>query len=247
MKLKILLAPFMIVMSVIILIWFAWPAFQELGKNQQELNTQKSELENILLKKNNIQKMKNSLDQNQEKENFISSYLPIKKNEEKIVNSVNFLAASSQVTLINVNFEKSKAVEEKTAEIDASLSISDTNQPGVSAKKKIKYYNCIINISGGYENIVSFINKLNKMEFLNKMIDIQVKSDVKDDIQTISSEIVAEFGFLSPVSLGNDFSDPIFSVQNLNFESVDKIQKSMVEKAPNLEEGAKGRSNPFAL
>lgn len=252
MKLKILFAPFVIVLSVMLLIWFVWPAFQNLGKDREDLKVKQDALETIKAKKENILKMKSTLEQNSDKENFVLSYLPNRKKEEKAINSINFLAASSQVSLININIEtpKEKVQEEVIQTPETSFAAATSGGTGdaqtAPLKKQIKYFTARINISGGYENIVQFTNRLNKMEFLNKIEQIKIERKDVEEGQVIAAEILADFGYLSPITVGSDFSSPIFT-QTINLDLVDGIIKSMMEKAPILEEGVKGRSNPFSI
>lgn len=257
MRLKVLFAPAAIALAIVLLIWFVWPAFEDLNNVNQDLKSKQESLNNLMSIKDNVQALKKNLDQNLDKENFVLSYLPVQRDEENIVNSINFLAASDQLNLTNVNIEKEQIATGST--VDASQTTpDDTGNASGTADKNIQYMQAKIDISGNYDSIVRFVNSINKMEFLDKVDSMEISAPTNNQpqqpaqqqpqqppAQSLTGSLTVDFGYLAPISAGNNFSSPVFSRSSFDFSKVDAVTSAISEKAPALDEGAKGMTNPF--
>jgi Tfp pilus assembly protein PilO len=251
MKLKILFAPFALVLSVILAIWFIWPAYGLLKSQMKDLGEKKETLQSIIDKKKNVQVLVRSLEQNTEREKFIASYLPSKSNEEKIINSVNFLADSHQLNLMSVNIEKPKntaVVSNVTTQNLLNNTVDQVVATG-SGRKEIQYLGTSVSVAGSYEQIVKFVNIMNKSEFLGNVESFEISSQSGENqqpsSQSLNCNLKVNFGYLAPVSIGNDLSAPILSQSKFDFGKLDQVIQSITEKASVLEDGTKGRPNPF--
>lgn len=254
MRLKILFVPFILVLAVILAIWFIWPAFGDLKMQMKDLQAKQESLNNVVAKKNNMQILKNALNQNPDKESFVLSYLPSQKNEEKIINSINFLATSYQLGLINVNISKPKTTTTPNVTVQSLLNnTADAPTGTVLNPKEVQNMVANMSVSGSYEQITKFVDSVNKIEFFNKIDSIEISTQSaaaanpqqKTDSKTLNCDLTVEFGYLMPLSAGTDYAAPIFSQVSFDFNKVNGIIQSISEKAPVLDDGTKGESNPF--
>jgi hypothetical protein len=255
MRLKILFPPFALVIAVILIIWFVWPEFGDLRTIIQEFQAKQETLKEVRAKEANVKSLISTLGQNSDQENFVLNYLSSKRNEEKIINALNFLATSYQLNLVNVNVEKIKSTAEVPTSVQTLLDDTAGNVSEVASNvREIQYVATKINVSGTYDQITKFINAVSKMEFLNKIDSIKISvqpaqaatpEQPQSLAQGLSCEMTVEFGYLSPISSGTDFSTPVFSQSGFNFEKVNGLVQSLSEKAPVLDEGMKGLANPF--
>ena len=76
MRLKLLFFPLSVAISLLILIVYAWPELGKLRSGMKSLDENKKVLATAIQKNKNIENIKNELDQNQDKEAFVKSYLP---------------------------------------------------------------------------------------------------------------------------------------------------------------------------
>jgi Tfp pilus assembly protein PilO len=259
MKLKILFPPFALALAIILIIWFLWPNYGDLRTQMSDFQSKQTALQNIKNKEVDMQNLKNSLDQNTDKESFVQSYLPSQKDEEKIINSINFLANSYQLNLQNVSIEKVQETSTTPTNVQTLMNNTAGNVSGVASNiKDVQYISATIGATGTYDQLTKFIGSINKMEFLNKIDSVEISAETTGTetpgqtqaTQTAPSSnlnciMKVDFGYLTPISVGSDFSAPIFSQTKFDFSKVDQVIQSISEKAPALDQGSQGEGNPF--
>lgn len=253
MRLKVFFAPFVFLIVIIIVIWYVWPAIGEIMAGTKELKMSKNNLSSASEKKENFKKMNEFLDKNKEKEDFVINFLPYSKNEEKIVDGLNYLATDSSLSLINISLENEKVlVEEQPIDTtDSSSVIFPGTNTGATAQQapiaKVKNVIVKTTFSGKYEDIKMFVAQVQKMQMFNKLNLISIEkpkestgSEQPSDILTANLEI--SFGYMPSMQITlNENSQ----VANLDISQYDKLKNLIIEKIPALDTGEKGKSNPF--
>ncbi len=265
MKIKILVFPAVLAISITILIAYIWPEIDALRKANGDLAGSKAILENILEKKSKMENLKNSLNQNQDKEKFVLDFLPLKKNDEGVINGINYLATNSGVSLVNLTIEEDKnqvavvendpgAVDSKKVLFSQSSEVNANSQVNKLAEAKMQFVKSKISIVGNYENIKTFLEDLYKMEMLNSIDSILISKQeegqsqgvkVDQNSNTLYSNIEVSFAYLPRTKINGDFSSPIFSQTSFDFTAYNKLNGLISRKIPKLEVGEEGRSNPF--
>lgn len=253
----------MLAISVTILIAYVWPEIGALMKANGDLAENKVILENILEKKSKMENLKNSLNQNQDKETFVSSFLPLKKNEEEIINGINYLATNSGASLVNMTIEEDKeqVVKNEPGEVDSrgvlfsqSLEANAGSQVNQSAGARVRFVKSKISIVGNYENIKTFSEDLYKMEIFNSIDSILISKQesgqfkgakIDQNSNTLYSDIEVSFAYLPRIKVSGNFSSPIFGQPAFDFTAYNKLSSLVSKKIPKLEVGGEGRSNPF--
>ncbi len=259
MKIKLLFFPAVLAISIIIFIFYVWPELGAVRKAKSDLDESKKVLENILEKKNNLENLKNGLNQNQDKESLVLSYLPPDKNEERIINGINYLAANSGASLADLSLEKEKSVTneeyENTAdskEILFSGSSADSADfsAGQALKPRLRFVKFKISINGNYDNIKTFLEDLHKMEMFNSVDSVLISKQEKNKDQAqnqeaLQSVIEAGFGYLPKAKINGNYSASIFTQLSFDFTPCGKLKALVSKKIPDLEIGERGRVNPF--
>lgn len=262
MKVKLLVFPAVLAVSIIILITYVWPEIGALKKTNSDLAGSKAILENILEKKSKMENLKNSLGQNQDKENFVLDFLPLEKNEEGIINGINYLATNSGASLTNLTLEEDKnpVVKDDLNAVDSKgvlFSSSEVNagsQTGQSAGVKMRFVKSKISLAGNYENIKTFLEDLYKMEMFNSVDSILISkqesgqfqgANIDQNSNTLYSDIEVSFAYLPRIKINGDYSPSIFGQSSFDFSAYNKLNSLVSKKIPKLEVGEEGRSNPF--
>lgn len=250
MKLKLLIAPFSFVVAIIIFISFVWPEIGLMSANQANIKTDQDLLNDVQTKKQNIEKLKNDLSQESDKSVIINNFLPPDRKDEKIIDGLNFLAKDSSVDLLAMTLEKSAT---QTAPEPATITAGVVVSAVVS--RDINYLTAKIQVTGSYENIKMFLSQIYKMEMFNKISDLtisRVQSQAAPGVktpsgsgQTLALNTSLDFGYLGSASTGNSMAAPILLQNSFDLKYFDALESLINRKIPALDEGAKGKSNPF--
>jgi hypothetical protein len=264
MRIKIIFFPAAVAVSIAIFIMYVWPEFGNFQKARGELRESEKNLSETQEKKKNITELIAELDQNQSKENYVKSFLPLKRGEEEILNGLNFLATSAGVVIYDISLEKSPAgasPQNKSGE-DAYSSkdviFSSGSESGGTAAREIKpqltAQKMKIGISGNYENMKNFLDQLYRIEMFNVSESwILSRADLKNKepetpplpADLLSLNVDINFAQLGQFKVGNNYAAPIFSQKSFNFSSYEKLESLTSQKIPALEAVGVERVNPF--
>jgi len=257
MRLKLFLTPAAFIVAVVVLIWYIWPASQEIIAKRQKLNESNEGLAAVLTKKDNVEILKGILDKEKEKENFILSYLPSSRSDEKIVDGINYIATDSGVNLVNLSVEKSEKNAVLDQASDTSLSASpiiadgsasaDPNAVVPRIKPAVRFSLVKTNVSGKYENIKMFLDQAYRMSMFNKITSLEIFKGTEESsaADVLTANVEFEFGYLPLVHEENGESSQVFAKSSFDFSPYSKIVSSITKVIPALDEGQKGKSNPF--
>jgi len=105
MRLKLFFTPFAFFVAIIVIIWYIWPTAQQIMAKNDEIKKNNESLNSILDKKNNVEILRGVLDGAKEKENFVLNYLPYSRNDERVVDAINYIATDSGSSLIKLSVE----------------------------------------------------------------------------------------------------------------------------------------------
>ena len=260
MKLKIIFAPLTLIIAVGMFIYFVWPALNDVKIAQAKLKQSNADLQKAIARGQNIVSLKDSLDQNKDKEDLVLSFLPPQKNEERIIDTIDYLAKDSGVGVININIEKeTQALPQVSGTVTAAESLSINSEGALIAPdgsimqqlNEIKFLTTKINLTGDYENIKLFMDQVYKMEMFHSANSLSIKRQENQSIQpevspsALIAELDVNFGYLAPATLQTNAKLPVFEKNSFDLKPVEKLENLISKKVPVLEEGVKGKSNPF--
>lgn len=264
MRLKIVITPIAFLVAIVAVIWYIWPTAQQIIAKNDELKKNKENLSSILDKKNNVEILRGVLDKEKEKEDFVLSYLPLSRNDEKVIDAINSVATDSGSNLIKLSVVEAVEALNPVQPVDAGLSPSSTVVSGtVSAdpnivipipKPNTKFFTVKVDVSGKYENIKMFLDQTQKMNIFNKVSSLSITKSLSVSSETdqtsaddgiLVANIEFQFGYLPQIHEENGSSSEIFAKSNIDFSPYSKIISLITKTIPVLDEGQKGKSNPF--
>lgn len=256
MRLKVIFSPVAFFIAIVVSIWYIWPAVQEIIAKKGEINAAEVKYNATVDKKNNIEILKGSLDKNKEKEDFILNYLPSSRSDEKIVDSINYIAIDSGINLTSLSLTEEKVNNPIAMEdVSTSANSSDPTMMNLNTPKvEPKFLSVKAALSGKYENIKMFLKQIYKTGTFNEIISLSISKEESaaqsgDQANTSSDILTADvelkFGYMPLVhSEGGSYSE-VFSKSSFDFGPYSKLSELATKSVPPLSEGQKGKSNPF--
>lgn len=261
MRIKIIFFPLTVALSILIFIVYIWPEIGNIRESLNKLEKSQSDLQDILNKKSNIEKLKQSLAASKDKEDSVLKFLPSSQKEEEIISGINYLATDSAVSLAGLNFKEQKTgtvtggkSNEATSSKDVLFSSGEDEELSELNKKEIlKSAESEILVVGGYDNIRTFLEQVYKMEQYNDISSFSISTSEASEGTgeeaarpgALSATASVNFGYMPMVSVGRNYSYPIFSQSSFNFTPYNEMKSFIREKIPSLEVGETGRTNPF--
>lgn len=258
----------MLALSITVFIAYVWPEQGALREAMKGFEKSKADLQSIIEKKNNIEKLKSSLSQNQSKADFVRKFLPAVKNEEEIINGLNYLAANSGVSLVSLSIEKDQTgivTGGEGAAAASSKGVLFPASPGAGAdtageqpEVQLSGVKTKAEVVGSYESVKSFLEQVYKMEMFNSVASLSIARQETGSQPdqgnnppagassgTLLATLEINFGYLPEVKISKDYSSPIFSRSSFDLVAYDKLANLISRKIPVLEVGEEGRANPF--
>ena len=277
MRLRLLFFPLMLIISVAIVLLAIVPQWEKIKTGRTELATKQKNLSDITTKQENIGKLESYIKTNSADVEFVKAYLPLVRNEERIIDGVNYLATNSGMALGNVDVEKVKSALPEMQEgtgLDVPVMGSASVEQGVDptqtdpaavvpSKPRVQLTKATINASGNYDAVMVFLTNLYKMEFFNNIESVDISTNKKDETaqteqaetaepqgsEILSAEIVMNFGFLQAVSVPAEsgYANSLFLKSAYDTSAVSELKEFISKKIPALEVSGGGKANPFAL
>lgn len=245
MRLKVLIPPFFIVMTLILLIGYMKPDLDVLQAKKADILAKEDMVRNMDSVIANADALNNSLDAQQNLENFSYRYLPSTQNQEQVIDAFNFLATQSGMIITKMELKQP---------IRSSGTVSmegDGGSPDAAATALLSVAKTFIfsgSVTGSYENIKAFFNRLAHTERFQKVNFFSIVTDSGTDpldTNRLIGTFEAEFGYLPPVPRVSALSVPIFRNSEFDFSNVKKLLEQTTSVVPTLEKGQTGKPSPF--
>lgn len=205
MKLKILLVPVSVVVSLVLIIGYIYPTWfseveDSIKKIKGEIKKETIELNTLRTKKSNAEKLAQSLQENIDSEVLVNKYYPNYRNDEDVVNNINNIAFSEGIFLkdMKVEYKKVESSDDPVKLMSLPLQIDNSAQPVVEgvdstvpmldengnslvdlAKARIKFIEVALKINGNYDQIKRFAISLNRVGLLNNIQSFEIYKDEK--------------------------------------------------------------------
>ncbi len=269
MKVKFLLMPAAIIISIVVMIWHVWPAWfnKDLDNSITSLRAtiaeEQSELDRIKQRKKNVDSLATNLQNDTANRDLVFGYYPVIRKEEDVVNKINHIAFGSGVFLTEIAVEYGKIDKKNDSMMTLAIpakkeaaAVTDAEKALLAANKVEKtpsFVTADINVYGDYEQIKNFLYSLYATGLLNnvRVFDIHKGDENVAEGETsnnkLSADIKVSFGYISKK---NDkavdlIDNQLFASGNFNMESLNENRSLMSEKYPNSEIGERGTANPF--
>lgn len=266
MKIKILLAPSLIIIIITLLIWVVYPAytngFDGVKEKNQKLKEQTLLSSNLDGQISNVGKLAGDLKTNAVEDTAILSYIPNDKQEDKIIENLNQLSKDSALSVLNISVSEVKGIE-VAPEIAPPAVPLGAALPGVSPNmlpsvplattkadpKKIKVE---LSVFGDYGGIKILLEKIEKIKMFSKFTNVEIKTLLKEDqtpSDSLSAKITLEFRYLKELTslAEGDIDNPIFSANMFDRKIEESLKNKKSINVENVIPGQGGIANPFIM
>lgn len=259
MGLKILVFPTILGLSLLLITVFVYPDVTKILEQQAIKITKEEALAQVESVEGNIKSMATSLDSKKDLEALAQRYYPKEMDQERAVDTVNFLAQQSGVIVSGLIFTKEtlkkkvvvsavSATDETTGDSGEGLNILDNTE---SVAEPPKNYEVEVTVIGPYENIREFFERLYRTDRLKvtKTLSIQeiasktAEGGIPDNY--LQGNATFDFRYLLVKRSGNVLHHPLFRSDSIDFSSMNRLADFINSPVSDLVLPITGRSNPF--
>lgn len=267
MRLKFLFFPAILVISLSLIIGNVWPEYSNMQENNKKYTENKKVLGDLNEKLVNIKMLSTDLDENKEKTAQIFTYLPYERNEERVLDSLNYLAAGAGVSLVNISLEKD-AIPQSSDDLEIKSPWLTTGNgsktqietvPAVAVidsglKSEVNFSKSTVSIFGEYEKILMYLDQIQKSNMYNvisgvkisqqKTLQAKTEEASADPSNLLSAEIMVNFGYL-PLTKGASYSDLSLKNTKADFVVLDDFKTFVSQQVPEIQKISGRGNNPF--
>jgi len=264
MKIKILAAPFLIVVIITMIIWYIYPTytngFDGVREKRAKLLIQESLAKNLENTINNAELLKADLVANYLESGAVFNYIPLNKEEEKIIENLNSLSKDSTLSVLNISVSEAKEAVAVTEAVTTGLSANPISglapdapvQAPITPKAEPRKLEVKLSVIGDYGNIKILIDKIQKLKRFNALSTLEIKTFSKEDqsiSESLQANITLEFNYLKELKrlVDGDINNPVFATGVFNKQVVGKIKSSRSINVNNVSPGQKSGNNPFII
>ena len=251
MRLKYLFFPVILVLSLIIIAGYIWPEIQTIQKAKGDYAQSAALLAAVKGSQNNIQSIDADLTTNSDKSGLVMAYLPQTKSEERIVDSLNYLATGAGLSVINIGLDKDSTPVVPAAPLVAPLTSLNGQSADSSAAPaaapapatpsidnlKVSSANAHVTVVGEYEKILMYTDQIQRMgmDAAITKIDIapqpaaaapaagQGATPPSGSTPLLTADITIGFSW-APALRNTTFDSNNFTSASFDFTPVDKLQ-----------------------
>lgn len=248
MRLKILMMPIAILISLVVVIVFVRPEIELFQEKRVQLDTKESQAEGMATLLENIKTLTVSLDAQPESEDLMSRYLPKDLDQERIVDMFNYLATQSGV-LVSSMAMKEVVLSAPSDASDSDLVLDPAAPVIVSTRPKVKAYVGSVEVKGDYMGIKTFLDRVNHMNRFHKMLNFSVSvlpsTPEEDTTGILIARLESQFEYFPAQQHGSALSLPVFSKKELKGNDWMVFQDWVTDTVPPMVGADSGRTNPF--
>lgn len=267
MSLKILLFPVCIILSLTLIIGFIKPDVVDILAKRKTITAKQTDLARVGQTIQSVKRMTVEIDGRQEGEKFVLKYLPISLEEERVLDTFNYLAAQSGVVIVEASAEENPPVETPIPEdLHASMSfqaladaqVVDPSVPPVPKTRTIHSYTGTVSVMGAYSNLKDFFQRLSQSDRYRTTIAFSIEKPDEKDIQGdaddkqsaypadfLKGTYEAEFAHFPIREMGSALDIPLFQKERFDFGTVDDLINFVSNPLPAMEVNLSPKSNPF--
>lgn len=257
MKVKILLAPLLIVSTIAILVWFVYPLYTNgvdgVSEKRLELSNERNKLSKMEGKNKLIEKLSADISSRKDYKDILYQFLPESIREEEIIDNLNFLATSEGLGVGHLSvlppISKQTDASEVLPVADPS-SGTDAVLPVVPEAPKSMEIPVELTVVGDYEKMRAIIAKIFALERFNRVESMEIKKpQLSEDIKSDNLELkmVLYFSLMKKFNKEVNADDPVFSLSQLDTELIDSITNKKNVDVLKLNIEKSGRPSPFTL
>lgn len=273
MRLKILIVPFSIIMTLIVAIGYAQPDYALLQTKRAELANKQAQAASLGQVAGNVARLKASLDAQGDAERLITAYYPDHLDQEGVIDKLNFIASQSGVLVSDISVQAPTKDDTAVATTAAETAgLFDPTAAGATAngdgtytaadgtilggdgapatfKPAARTFSASVKAEGSYENLRAFFDRLSHMDRLHGVSALSLGT--KDSGQSsgsgaggLTGSYTADFSFVPNVKVTAALNLPIFQKSRIALPVADRI-RSYEAALPAIGTPQTGKPNPF--
>jgi Tfp pilus assembly protein PilO len=263
MSLRLLMIPFSIVMVLVISIGYIKPDLVMLEEKKQMhiLKGEETKTRDGLLAA--ISNLAGALDAGKNNVDFVKNYVPEKMDQERVIDTYNYLASQSGVAVVLMNV-KEVSIEEKNARdaLAATGSVDSTTEvlgadglPTTPPTFSLATEGYIISVTvkGQYANIKDFFERVAHMDRIHRTRNFSIAVEDKEASEEILPEEVgvltgifeADFDYAPVGTVASAATVPVFTRGTFDVAKIDETRSWVTSIVPALNQPQSGRPNPF--
>ena len=257
MKAKLLMAPLLITIIIILLIWFVYPAFTdpvtgdgvrektaELKKEKEISEDARQKFEAMETMSGNLNSSKMSLSRE-----VVMRYMPDSIKEYEIIDNLNYLVLKEELQGTNISVSQpvassAAAVLPPPAAAEGSLGIGDTT---AYVKPQALVFLVDFSVQGGYEKIKGVFEKIFSLKRFNRLVSMKIEPvDFQNrSLDNLKAVAVLEFAFFKESGNFSSINDPVFLKNSFDLQTIENIEKGKNTSIIDLQVDQKGKASPF--
>ncbi len=269
MNVKLLFFPLSITIAIAVFVFYVKPEVDVVMTNRSTLVEKGDFSTSIKQKIQNIGSLESDLNANKENESLVMRYLPSMRDDDRVVDGINFLASQSGLLLTSVKIEKVATETQAAASagpevglasgsgivplvgggVDIAAVKSEAIVPSVPKLMKVS-----VTMVGTYESIRDVATKISHTDHFQNfsMLSIErssstadASSDQPSNPNILNASMSVNYAYLPQTKAKGNYNRPILDQTAFDYGSVQRLKQYMSAPVPNMEIGASGTSNPF--
>ena len=240
MKLKLLIAPLLVILIIVMAIWVVVPAYQKLQAQKEELAAAGLKLADIQTKNAMAAKLKQALADNPAQKDILLGYLPQKAQEEIIIENLSSLAQGEGLAVANLSMlDNSQKNNPSAAPVTDPVS-GEIIPPALA----VNSISATVGIAGPYEKIRSFLGKLAAFKRDNNVVSLKIVPATAG-AGNLQADMVLNLAYFAGGSATVNPNSSIFSNGSFDTTVVDQIKNKLNTDIVPVNIGNTGKANPF--
>jgi hypothetical protein len=258
MKMKILLAPSLVVVIIVLMIWFVYPAYTDplagegIKEKGAKLDENKAKLAGIAQKSDLIKNLSQSLNSSQMSSDreTVMNFLPDSIKEYEIIDNLNYLVLKEGLlgTAISVSQPANSAsLPAVDLPVQEGGLAAGAVEP-VDIKPEPATFRVDFSVQGSYDKIKSIFRKIYGLKRFNRTAALKIEPAEQDKKGSDNLKATAslEFAYFKESGKFNTVEDGVFSKEKFDTQVARDIEtRKETSLLPPLQVDQKGRINPF--
>lgn len=249
MSLKILVVPFSILFSLIVVIGFIKPDMSVLQEKKNVLATKTTQLRDMAMLLENISTLSVSLDGQLDSESMLGAYIPKTLDQERVIDMFNYLAAQTGVTVSVMAMQDVMLKVEEEPIVDPAAIMSDSVVVVPPAKPQTKAFSASVKATGDYARVKDFFHRLAHMNRFHKIQSFSLGVTPVDqgdgDANSLTGTFVSQFDYFPMSKVDTAVNTPVFLKGSFDTAEFDALLAWTSYQVSPLKQPATGRANPF--
>ena len=272
---KILIAPLLIITIIVLIIWVIYPMYSTdsaVGGGVREKKLVLADEQDKMSKVDGAMKTADALyseiNSTPDDSKVLFAYVSKNREEENLIESVNSLATGNNLFVVNISVldSKDKVLDQNGSEMllmspqasgdnaDPALVQQEMEDKVNSMRINPRNLDVSVSVAGGYQDIKSFINKMNGLKRFNQVSSLLIKklneiTSTGESVSTnkLQADRIFRFNYTKELDkvYNFDVNDPVFASQTIDKTVLDDIRKKDTDVLK-VELKQDGNTNPFA-